>query len=87
MSKTIIAPVPNLNGTTIKKLIDQRQDIRRQLAKVLSALASATPHGRDFQTVDYGVYEQAISQHKERVRVILELSDDIYTEMVMIIGG
>jgi len=65
--KPVLCPEPdtsplnlrvNLNGTSRESLCDQFIRIDRACRKVDAALAEATPHGRDYQTVSTSIIEQ-----------------------------
>ena len=64
MSKpSVIAPVVNLNGTSVNELLEQIQTAAFAVQTAYQALQLAAPHGRDYQTAPAGTYGNAREQY------------------------
>lgn len=60
-------PKVNLNGTSREAIALQLVNAITTLNYAISALVSAAPHGRDYQTLPGNVYKVAREQHLSRV--------------------
>jgi hypothetical protein len=76
MSKFVVVPVVNLNGTHVDDLIEQTQMAAFAIRTAINALQLAAPHGRDYQTLESaeGTYCAAREQHVGWVNQL----EDIY---------
>jgi hypothetical protein len=52
---TMHGPVVNINGSARSVLLHDHIDVMRAARILLDALRAATPHGRDYQTVDEAI--------------------------------
>lgn len=66
-------PTLNLNGTSGDRLQEPLLDILDAIRALRKAMSEATPHGRDYQTMPAGSYEQAAREHRR----IFGLADTI----------
>jgi hypothetical protein len=64
MSKPdVVAPIVNINGTSINELLEQTQAAAFAVQTAYRALQLAAPHGRDYQTAPEGTYRKAREQY------------------------
>ena len=73
----IPAPRVNINGTSKEELIKQYDACLNALGQVVNAMRLATPHGRDYQTMEDGAYSNAVGEWGTRIRTISKLADEI----------
>lgn len=70
----LITPSIHMNGTSAESLLEQQRHVYDAADALLTALAAATPHGRDYYVQDNGEvmgpkYRMAQAQH--RVRMVM----------------
>lgn len=70
-------PTVNINGTDRQQLLDGYMKARRALREAQEAVAEIAPHGRDYQTVAGHIYEEARSEHIERMRKLADVAFDL----------
>lgn len=71
------APVINLNGTAAVSLVEEYKTAAHTLRAAIKAVGDVTVHGRDYQTVDYALYQKARSEHVQRLQKLEEVLDEI----------
>jgi hypothetical protein len=77
----IIPPKVNLNGDTKDTLLTDLMNAKLAIDAADEAMAKATPHGRNYQTMDGGgVYHCRIAREawRERRLVLQALADELY---------
>lgn len=74
--RNALSPRVNLNGTDAQALYDQQNSVVFAARVLLDALAKATPHGRDYQTVDPNFGVLARSTHLERIKQVEAIRDE-----------
>lgn len=65
----MILPIIHRNGTAAAALLDQTCNVTRCLRESKTALAEASPNGRDYYLVP-GLIEKAEAQHRQRMGVL-----------------
>jgi hypothetical protein len=73
----IVTPVINLNGTAAEELLEQYQLAQLALGVALRKLEQASPHGRDYQTLEPGMFLRAQRQHCERMEALKRVKDQL----------
>jgi len=76
-------PVVNLNGASAESLVQQYLAIHHALNAVQTAMAEATPHGRDFQTVTDHMTtvdraRKAFTERRQLLRLIASEIEAVY---------
>jgi hypothetical protein len=74
---TISVPTIHMNGTSKNALIAQILEVRKALSKVFTAMADASPNGRDY----YPQGDQAIIKAGAGHRSRLERLTSVYAEL------
>ena len=71
---TLLAPTPNLNGSSRADLAEQYGAVVYAATNLREAMSACVPHGRDYpmSPVDAGLAREA---HCEFYRIILELEN------------
>lgn len=80
-----VTPVVNLNGTSRQDLAKQYFAAHNAVLAAISAHNGASPHGRDYQTVDSSVYRTAIAEFRSRanrLEIIRKELESILTAIV-----
>lgn len=81
MEKYNLHPLPlpqvNLNGSPGGRLVEQQVKVLNALYRLEEALAEASPHGRDYQTLPEGAYQQARDAWAERRMLAQDLRHEI----------
>ena len=72
----MIFPTLNNNGDTAKTLINQQRVVSDAAIELLNALRFATPHGRNFQTVDLAVGRMARKEHEDKCKIVQQIQDE-----------
>ena len=73
----VTAPVANINGSSLERLIEQNYEAFSALDRAIEALASAAPHGRDFQTCAPEVFRTARREYAERLVLLGRVKREI----------
>lgn len=60
-------PQVNINGTSKDALLKQSMKAYHAVTAAVEALCEGAPHGRDYQTLPAGSYEQARAEHYLRL--------------------
>jgi len=74
-----LAPALNLNGSSAGMLLTQLRGAINALRQAQIALAAATPHGRDYQTLPFGAYSEAADAHSQRQKAVRQVAEDLST--------
>ena len=61
-------PIVNLNGDNVETLLAQHHAVYKQALLLKEALSKAAPHGRNYQTVEWGRYSNARDEWLELAR-------------------
>jgi hypothetical protein len=77
LEKKIVMPAINWNGTDGNDLINQYRTTYEAFQPLLDAMAKATPHGRDYQTLPAGTFEKAQKQHTDMILKLVDIQDTI----------
>lgn len=77
---TIIAPIIHYNGTAQVDLEAERLALYEAISDCMDALKKTAPNGRDYYLVE-GLLEKATAQFSRRERILLDLRDEIETEL------
>lgn len=80
-------PIVNMNGTSRQALVEQRADACTALRAAIKSLREMSPHGRDFQTAQVGIFEIARDHHQARVTTVIEMLDEIMAEAIELQSG
>lgn len=70
-------PQPNINGTSKEALVRQYRDVHRALGEAIELICEHAPHGRDYQTLPAGSFEQARSEHFARLAKLENVKAEI----------
>ena len=73
------APTVNNNGTAVRDLLKQHENVLHKLSELMSALEEATPHGRDFIGAEDNYAENR--KEAEDLYRLLSLKKQAYTEV------
>jgi hypothetical protein len=79
----MIIPTIHLNGTSAKELIKQLEDAFHTLNVAKKALASASPHGRDYYPQGNEAIGQAVKEYRARMDKII----DVQNELIRLMDG
>lgn len=71
-----VVPMVHLNGTSRQSLIEQQKEIRSAAIVLLTALAGATPHDRDYYPLGDGVGKQAREFHRAKMLAVKEIAEE-----------
>jgi len=77
-------PVINFNGTSSRELLNQKNTAIQALHALMTAMGNATPHGRDFQTVEPIKYTAARHEHERRTNALSALYEALEAEAMAI---
>ena len=80
LRKSVIAPTVHLNGTSQDELLKQLADAVNAIRSAETALAEATPHGRDYYIQPGQAWDAAILDHNRRQHAL----DDVREELELI---
>ena len=80
----LIPPVINSNGTSVDELLSRQRDVIDALHEVMDALNEATPHGRDYQTLEPSVGRDARRAHGERWIIINNIREEYIQQAIAI---
>src|SRR5687767_13426789 len=77
--KPLVLPRLNINGTSKQGLIDQLTACMEAFRKLHIAMSEATPHSRDFQTIEDGEVHAARARDAWRLRIAIihEIHEEI----------
>ena len=73
-----ISPVPCLNGSSARLLLDQKMRVHRALLDTTTAMRMWQPHGRDYQIG--GDYQADHEEYLRRLRLVEELAEQYESE-------
>ena len=73
-----IAPVPNINGSPARCLIDQMMEVNRALETACDVMRKWHPHGRDYQFG--GEYQADREEYLRRLKIVEELAAQYESE-------
>lgn len=76
--KELSFPIVNLNGTSREELQKQCRQAWEALQNACEMVQEMSPHGRDYQTVDFHRYALARQQHLDRLRSLEQVKSEIY---------
>ena len=76
MTKPLIQPLVNLNGTTRRALCEQQHEVLRALDDVIEAMSKAMPHGRDYQP-DPPKFSEAREAWEQRLKLVTLLRAEL----------
>lgn len=91
ITRNLLAPVVNLNGSDGNELALAYHRVAMALSEANAAMGKAMPHGRDYQTLnpkDFGGQDPAIlarAAFNERRQVLLEMERE-FEEMALFIN-
>lgn len=71
------APVLNINGSSYQTLREDYLATIRVIQEAEKKLSAIYPHGRDFQTVDGGLYQKARNEADARLKKIRDVLNEI----------
>jgi hypothetical protein len=80
-----IAPVPNLNGSPARCLIDQAMEVCHALEAAAQVMRQWQPHGRDYQIG--GDYSADRAEFLRRLRLVEELAAQYESEAINLLEG
>ena len=73
-----ISPVPWINGSSARLLLDQMMRVHRALLDAATAMRMWQPHGRDYQIG--GDYQADHEEYLRRLRLVEELAEQYESE-------
>ena len=82
-----IAPIVHLNGTSKNRLMGQLREACDALHTATGALIEASPHQRDYYPLHSETWRQAREDHRERIRVVEEMRNDLMAIAIAIDEG
>jgi glucose-6-phosphate 1-dehydrogenase len=74
--KTLIKPTVHMNGTSAKSLAEQYANAGYALNAAIMALEAIDVNGRDYYPQGDGVIQDAIKQHAERIRQVVQVREE-----------
>lgn len=66
-------PVVNINGDSVETLLEQHHAVYKKALELRDALSKASPHGRNYQTVEFERYSAARDEWLEENRKVVEI--------------
>lgn len=72
-------PCININGTDPENLLTDYIKAKQALQVAAEALSAVWPHGRDYQTLQYGAHQRAADEHAARIIKVREVIAEIET--------
>lgn len=76
-STLLSVPTVHLNGTSRESLLEQLVDVNHALDVTMTALAKASPHGRDYYPQGDGALRKATREHESRCERIRSVQREI----------
>ena len=73
----MIVPTIHLNGTSGKALLEQVTDARFQALKLVDALVSMAPNGRDYYPQGQTALKQAQGENNNRIAMVKSVCDEL----------
>jgi hypothetical protein len=79
----MIAPILNLNGSSVTDLTEPRLAARDALLTAIDAVMKAAPHGRDYPG-DTGRYQADRGTHFDRIGTLNRIAGELMLEAIAI---
>ena len=73
----MIIPRVHWNGTSREELLKQLHDATAAVSDAITAMAKATPHGRDYYIISHEATKQAQDEHYARMNKLHEVVQDL----------
>ena len=73
-------PIVHLNGTSLKELMKQREDVYDALYSAVDVMRAMGPNGRDYYP-ETGRMEKALDTHQRRMRAIQGVMEELEHEL------
>jgi hypothetical protein len=73
----VIKPTINTDGTAPRVLLDQHLKAIDTLRYAISTLQSTEPNARDYQTAPIGTFTAAMHEHRDRLRRLRTVMDEL----------
>lgn len=72
-----VCPVVNLNGSSASMLLEDYGNFGKAIRNAISLAYECTPHPRDYQLCPVGAFEAAYNEHRDRIRRLSTVLDEI----------
>lgn len=77
VDKVLATPTVHINGTSANSLQEQYVAAITAVRVALQALADATPHPRDYYVQDPDGFQQARTEHLDRLKRLMAVEDEL----------
>lgn len=77
MSNKLIVPTVHLNGSGKKNLTENLKECWAAVDNAINVLRVNGPHGRDYYVQPEGALEEAIAQHRARMKKLEEVQAEL----------
>ena len=74
----LAVPTVHLNGTSAEELMNQLRSAALAVQNAMNVLALAAPHGRDYYPQNSNAINDAMEQHRSRMRRLSEVHTELF---------